>query len=112
MGSDAPSPFFPLVGRLTWLLIGPMALVFLAIGIVRAGTGWLTALDIAFFLILAAMCLGRWLEFRGGNPRTPSGEPAAPPILRRYVLLALTLGTGVWVAANFLGNHVLVNDAS
>jgi hypothetical protein len=107
MTSEIHSPLLPQIGRIIWLLVGPLALVFLIIGIVRSGTGWLTGLDLAFFLVLGGMCLGRWIEFRGGTPRTSSGEPAGPAVLRHYVLLVLTLGLATWIAANVLGNHIL-----
>jgi hypothetical protein len=44
------------------------------------------------------MLLGRWAEFRGGDPRTATGEPATRQDLRRYTLLASVLGLAVWGA--------------
>ena len=53
------------------------------------------------------MLLGRWLEFRGGNPQTTTGEPATPADLRRYVLTLIVAGPILWALANLIGNHVL-----
>ena len=47
--------------------------------------------------------LGRWLEFRGGQPKTSTGEPATAADLRRYLLMTSTLGIVVWIVANVLG---------
>jgi hypothetical protein len=93
--------------RMFWMMIGPIALGGLGFAIIRAGTGWLTALDVAFFLVLGAMVLARWLEFKRGDARTATGEPASEGHLRRYVVTALGLGLTVWVLANLAGNHWL-----
>jgi hypothetical protein len=78
-----------------------------AAAIINAGTGWLTGLDLAFLAVLGGMLLARWLEFRGGDPQTATGEPATLAHLRRYTLVALLLGLAVWVVANLVGNHWL-----
>lgn len=99
----------PLVAlsRVFWMMVGPLALAGLAAAIIKVGTGWLTALDLAFLAVLGGMLLARWLEFRGGDPQTATGEPATLTHLRRYLLFALVLGLTVWVVANFVGNHWL-----
>ncbi len=96
-----------IVSRIFWMMVGPMTLSLLAIGIIDIGTSWLTPVDFAFLLVLALLFLARWVEFRGGNPRTAEGKPAAPGDFRRYVLTGLPLGLGVWVIANLIGNHWL-----
>jgi hypothetical protein len=96
-----------LLGRLIWMMIGPLALILLTMAIVREGGGWLTPYDIAYFAVLGAMFLGRGLEFRGGHPQTADGEPATAQHLRRYLLFGALLGLAVWALANVLGNHVL-----
>jgi hypothetical protein len=96
-----------LLGRFFWMLIGPLVLLLLTFSIVSGGSGWWTIVDFAFWATLAAMLLGRWLEFRGGNPQTADGEPATAAHFRRYALLAGLVALGVWVVANLLGNHWL-----
>jgi hypothetical protein len=95
------------LGRLFWMMIGPLFLGISAYYIVTAGTGWATAADLMYFLVLGGMILGRWLEFRGGNPRNSTGEPCAPGDLRRYVVLTIVIGVAVWVLTNAIGNHLL-----
>jgi hypothetical protein len=89
------------------MLYGPLALLFAIWAIMSGASGWATAGDMAYWIILGAMLLGRWLEFRGGNPQTSTGEPATPGHLRRYVVLTLLLGLSVWVMANWVGNYWL-----
>ena len=96
-----------LLGRLMWFFIGPAALIFITYGIVKGGTGWLTALDAAFFVVVALMIGGRWREQRSGSAITADGRPATWQHFRRYVLAVLPAAVAIWVAANVLGNHLL-----
>lgn len=89
------------------MMLGPMILSLLAIGIADVGTSWFTPADFAFLIVLGLLVIARWIEFRGGNPRTAEGKPATPGDLRRYALAALPLGLGVWVLANLIGIHWL-----
>jgi hypothetical protein len=101
------SSFADLLARIFWMMIGPLCLALLAFTIIRIGSGWLTWADMAYMAVLWGMLLARWLEFRGGNPRTGDGQPATPVHLRRYVKSAIPLGIGMWFVANVLGNHLL-----
>lgn len=87
------------------MMIGPSILFLLAIGIARDAGGWLTLKDIAFLVILGGVILGRYVEFRGGDPRTATGEPATRNQWRRYVVVTMTIGIGMYVVANLIGNH-------
>jgi hypothetical protein len=95
------------LGRLVWMMIGPLSLALTLYYIVSSGTGWRTGADVLYFVILAAMIVGKWLEFRGGDPRTSSGDPVKPGDLRRYIVMALGVGVAVWAVANLVGNHLL-----
>lgn len=108
MIAKRPSPFVVMLGRLFWMMLGPMLLAVLTFVIIRNGSGWLTPADLAFLLILGGLVLGRWIEFQGGNPQTATGEPATPAHLRRYVLSVVPLGLSVWILANLIGNYFLV----
>jgi hypothetical protein len=96
-----------LVGRVFWMLLGPLLLGVTTYMIIRTGNGWLTIADLAFLGLLAGMMLGRWLEFRGGNPQTAEGEPAGPHHLRRYLIAVLMIGLAIWVIANIVANYLL-----
>jgi len=82
-------------------------LVFLAFRIVTASSGWLTAVDLAFFVVLAGMVLGRVAEFFSGHGETVYGERATRAHVSRYAAVAVVGGLGVWLVANVVGNHVL-----
>jgi hypothetical protein len=101
------SSLFVLASRVFWMMVGPMMLAILALSIVRIGTSWFTPADFAFLVVLGLVLLARWVEFRGGNPQTAAGEPATPDHLRRYVVITLALGLGVWIVANLVGNYWL-----
>jgi hypothetical protein len=89
------------------MMIGPSVLLLLAIGIANRGQGWLTPVDIAFLVVLAAMVAARWLEFRRGAALKGTGEPATRTDLLRYVPIAVATGLAVWIVANLVGNYWL-----
>jgi len=91
-----------LAARVVWMLLGPLALLVLAYGIVRAGPGWRTAWDAVFLLVVALMIAARWFEQRSGTATTVTGEPASPAHFRRYVRVLVPVAAVVWVAANLL----------
>jgi hypothetical protein len=98
-----------LLGRVFWMMAGPAMLLLCTILILSPpGTGWHTAADIVYWIALAGMIGGRWLEYQGGNPRTGTGEPATPAHLWRYMLAVALIGPAVWVVANVVSNYLLV----
>jgi hypothetical protein len=104
---DEITSLWAIFSRVYWMMIGPLGLVLLAFTIIRAGTGWLTWIDLGYLAMLGGMLLARWWEFREGRAKTTDGQPAAPADLRRYVQQAASLGLVMWVVANLLGNHLL-----
>lgn len=107
MAQESSPSLAVLLARVFWMLLGPLFLFVLAFNITGKGAGWLTPVDIAYFIVLGGMLLARWVEFRGGNPQTTSGESATPQDLRRYVLMTLAIGFALWVIANLIGNYWL-----
>ncbi len=108
MASSDTTHLIPVFGRLFWMMVGPIALIMATYFVVSSGGGWTTTADLLFFVILGGMIVGRWFEFRGGNPQTQTGEPATAADLRRYILTIVIAGPAVWVIANILGNYVLL----
>lgn len=95
-----------LLGRLMWMVFGPMLMLLLTYSnVTRAG--WITSRDAAFVIVVALMAGGRWIEQQSGAAMTATGEPARADHFKRYVRVLLPLAVGVWVAANVLGNHIL-----
>lgn len=99
--------FWVLGARVTWVIVGPMALLGITYGIVSRGTGWLTGFDAAFGMVAGLMLLGRWVEHRSGSAITLKGEPATFDQLKRYVVLLIAVVAAAWIIANLVGNHVL-----
>ncbi len=104
MGSNSAAAAF---GRVYWLMIGPMLLLLLAFHIARTGNGWFTTADYIFGGMLVVLPLARWLEFRGGHPKTNTGEPASESDLQQYFIAAPLVGIAIWVLANLVGNYWL-----
>jgi hypothetical protein len=92
------------LGRLTWMLLGPVGLFAAAVAIASDWGGWLTAADAAFFAVLGLMLLGRWAEFRSGQARNAYGEPATAIDVRRYTAGATVVGLATWMVANLVGS--------
>jgi hypothetical protein len=107
MSSSNTTRLIPVFSRLFWMIVGPLVLVLATYFIVNSGSGWTTTADLLFFVTLGGMILGRWFEFRGGNPETSTGDLATVADLRRYILTVIVVGPTVWAIANILGNHVL-----
>jgi len=107
MGASDDTPVTPVgVGcaRVFWIMIGPPALAVLAYHVASKGGGWLTGLDVAYLAVLAALLAVRWLEFRSGFGVTAAGQPLNDAGLRRYLVMAGSVGLAVWVGANLVGN--------
>jgi hypothetical protein len=98
-----------LVGRIIWMMVGPITLALLALQIVQQRHGWLTPTSIGYILVLGVTLLGRCLEVRSGSPTTVTGEPLTKDHLRRYALAAGTIGVAIWFVANLVGDQIGVH---
>ena len=108
--TKSPQPIssvWVLGARITWVALGPAALLFTTYGIIANGTGWLTGLDAFFGVVVGLMLLGRWVDHRSGSSTTLMGEPATDQQFRKYLAMLPPLAASLWIAANALGNHVL-----
>lgn len=97
-------PLHVVGARIFWMMVGPLMLAVLAYSIATKGSGWLTGLDIAYLVILAAILAARGLEFRSGQGQTAEGLPLTEAGFRRYLMLAASVGFAVWIGANVVGN--------
>jgi len=93
--------------RVTWTALGPLTLAVIGALIVSKGTGWATALDVCFGLVVGLMLLGRWVEQRSGSATTMRGDPTTLQQRKRYMVHLALAAAAIWVGANFFGNHVL-----
>ena len=105
MTTRTVTSFPAFAGRLSWMIVGPFALGVCAISIAGRRDGWLSLLDVMYFVVLAGMLVGRWTEFRSGTPLTATGEPATADDLRRNAMGLGLIGLGVWVVVNLIGNR-------
>jgi len=92
------------LGRITWMMLGPMVLVLAAVAILKNADGWFAPLDAAYFAVLGLILLGRWAEYSSGGAKTANGEPATPAQYRNYMVATPMLGLAGWVIANLIGN--------
>lgn len=90
--------------RVTWALLGPAAMMLLALGIARTGEGWLTVIDAIFAIAVGWTAWGRWFDERSSEAST-AGHSAWP--FPRYAVVLLAVAAVMWLTANVLGNHVL-----
>jgi hypothetical protein len=95
-----------LLGRTFWVMFGPLLLLAIAFFILTR-PGWRLGINIAYFVTLVAIVLGRWIEHLGGNPKTSTGEPSTPADLRRFILFTIFGWLALWLAANLIANYVL-----
>lgn len=107
MDATPTKPIRALFFRGFWIFFGPFLLLFVAAFIIQSGAGWFTGQDLLFGVLLLAMILCRWSDFRTGESTDSYGEPVTASDLRRYTVLAVVVGAAVWAVANVLGNHLL-----
>jgi hypothetical protein len=105
MRTDLTTSPVPLLARLFWAMVGPLILILLCVANARSASAWLTSADVAYVIILGGVIFARWLEFRGGDPRTATGEPATMAHFHRYALMAMGIGLGLWIVTKLIGNH-------
>lgn len=106
-GSPVPAGGLVIVSRLTWMIMGPFILLAVTYRIATQGGGWATWSDAGFGAIVAIMIASRYMEIRSGAAQTARGEPASFHHFTRYLWVLLASGACVWVAANYVGNHLL-----
>ena len=93
-----PAGCLAAIARVFWLLVGNAILFFLAVYIGETGT--MSALDIAFWAVVAALGVVRYVDITRLNGLTTDGEPASLRHWRRYVV-ALVLGSAaLWGSAH------------
>lgn len=69
------------------------------------GGGWMTAIDLAYFVVLGITILARVLDFQTEVRRQRWEHHSTSADLRRYVPGILLVGLAVWRIANLIGNR-------
>ena len=87
------------IGGLLWMVAGPMILFMSAGALILKADGLWTSSDGFYAAGLAAMFVGRWLEFRSGAAETADGKPVSTRDVHRYYLLLGSSGLAIWLIA-------------
>ncbi len=85
--------------RLSWILIGPIALLAYLLHLSRTDPAWTSWQSIGFWAIVALLLLGRYVDWKGFDGSTMEGRATTLADFKRYVAYLMTSsGTG-WLAA-------------
>jgi len=86
--------------RLGWMLAGNAALAVLAT-MILAGPAWtMTAKDLLYWLVVAAVIALRYVDVFRHHGQTADGAPATPRHFRRYVIGLLVVAAFVWTCCH------------
>jgi hypothetical protein len=96
-----------LIGRILWMMVGPITLLLLALHIARQWDEWFALPGLAYLVVLPGTLLGRWMGSRCGFPKAATGELATTDRSRRYALSSGTIGIATWFIANLVGDHLI-----
>ena len=86
--------------RLFWMAFGNLVLLMLATLIFQRRS--FSALDAAYWAVVAALAGARYADIARFDGRTTSGAPATMQHLRRYVLALLAVAAGLWGCVHLL----------
>jgi hypothetical protein len=86
--------------RLFWMAIGNLALFMIAILIIQRRS--FSAFDMAYWLIVVALIVVRYVDITRFDGRTASAEPATLRHFRRYALGLLVSAGSVWTGVHLL----------
>lgn len=82
-----------------------VALAFLLVTIVIAGSGWATLLDALVLLFTALIGLGVWVERRMSFEQC-EGQAFRKDGGNRDIAMLVVAVLATWIVANVLGNHI------
>jgi len=88
------------LARFYWMVVGNMALAFLAMGIFEQNWWPPTWRDAAYWAIVASLAVVRLVDIRLLGGRTGEDAPATEADLRRYLVVLVVAAAGVWMLAH------------
>lgn len=104
---DSPSPeyqpLWTLVLRLSWLAVGPAALMLFIMNMAiypHAGIAVRDAIYAAVALLVIAL---RWIDFRFGEPRFDTGQHSTVSQVRRHSLVVAGAAAASWIVVRAWG---------
>lgn len=86
--------------RLFWMGIGNVALALCAVAILRHRGDFLSAADIVYWALVAALIVVRFVDIRKFGGRTAAGEPASAAHWRRYLVFVIVGSLALWAIAH------------
>lgn len=86
--------------RLFWMAFGNLALVMMTIVIIERRA--FSAVDVAYWLVVLALVIVRYVDITRFAGRTASDEPATMRHFRRYSLGLLASAAAVWATVHLL----------
>jgi hypothetical protein len=90
--------------RLFWMAFGNLALVLIALVIIERRD--FSAVDVAYWLVVVALVIARYVDIARFAGRTASDEPATLRHFRRYALGLLASAAALWTCVHVL-NYLL-----
>jgi hypothetical protein len=86
--------------RLFWMGIGNVALALCAVAILCHRGDFLSAADIVYWSLVAALIVVRFVDIRKFGGRTAAGEPASAAHWRRYLVFVIVGSLVLWATAH------------
>lgn len=99
-------PFWTLVVRLFWAMIGPGVLAILLLLMAMQKEAWVEGIDVVFIVVLLLLIVTRWIDFVYADQTLMTGEIATASQIRKHSILAVIFGLVTWVIATALGIYV------
>jgi hypothetical protein len=88
--------------RLFWMMLGNLALLAAAYGIVENSAASFGLADVFYWAIVGALLWARYADIRYMNGRTAEGQPATMAHCQRYAVILVAVSTGLWIIAHVL----------
>ena len=86
--------------RVFWLMLGNVALLTSAYGIVEDSAAILGPADLLYWSVAALLLGARYADIRYFQGRTADGRPASMAHWRRYAAVLAVVSTAIWLAAH------------
>jgi hypothetical protein len=89
---------FALIFRLLWIIVGNLVLLFLAV-LIAQRKGF-SALDLAFWAVVGALVLVRYIDITRLKGLTTDSQPATIRHWRRYAVTLAVISVALWALAH------------
>lgn len=101
-GSGERKGCLTLLVRMSWLEVGPIVLVWLALTMARGAN---VLRELSFFAVTATIIVLRYLDRTVFTGQTADGKPDTPEAWSRFTMGMIAASTGVWALARFVASR-------